>query len=178
MCTPQAKQAFRQWHAQRWLAPAKLLEQKSTSVRPVLLPFWLFETSVRVQSSASLGFAAEGCAACAFPNNDARCKAWTSRQLKAPLHLQTTAVHAPELNGSEMSPCRKQDGSMIWRESEQRSQHREYPWTLGSMQIYGSYKYRRDFIEAVKCPGSLSRTRLLKASCSNLAWEICTGDAI
>jgi hypothetical protein len=52
---------------------------------------------------------------------------------------------------------------MIWRESEKRSQHREYPWTLGSMQIYGSYKYRRDFIEAVKCPGSLSRTRPLKA---------------
>lgn len=51
---------------------------------------------------------------------------------------------------------------MIWRESEQRSQHREYPWTLGAMQIYGSYKYRRDFIEAVKCPGSLSRTRPLK----------------
>lgn len=53
---------------------------------------------------------------------------------------------------------------MIWRDSEQRSRHREYPWTLGSMQIYGSYKYRRDFIEAVKCPGALSRTRPLKAS--------------
>lgn len=73
--------------------------------------------------------------------------------------------------------CRKQDGSMIWRESEQRSQHREYPWTLGSMQIYGSYRYRRDFIEAVKCPGSLSRTRPLKVgrrkSCCFLSEMLC-----
>ncbi len=51
---------------------------------------------------------------------------------------------------------------MLWRESEPCSRHREYPWTLGSMQIYSSYKYRRDFVEAVKCPGSLARTRPLR----------------
>ncbi len=51
---------------------------------------------------------------------------------------------------------------MLWRESDVRHRFREYPWTLGSMQIYGSYKYRRDFIETVKCPGALSRTRSLK----------------
>ncbi len=56
----QAKQAFRQWHAQRWLAPTKLLEVPGSSIRPVLLPFWLFEVSVHVQHSATLGFAAEG----------------------------------------------------------------------------------------------------------------------
>jgi len=58
----QAKKSFRDWHGQRWLSPAKLLEQPTSSVRPVLLPFWLFEASVRVQHSATLGFAAEGCA--------------------------------------------------------------------------------------------------------------------
>lgn len=56
----QAKQAFRQWHAQRWLAPTKLLEVPGSSIRPVLLPFWFFEVSVHVQHSATLGFAAEG----------------------------------------------------------------------------------------------------------------------
>ena len=56
---------------------------------------------------------------------------------------------------------RKQDGSMIWRQSEEYSRHREYPWTLGAMQIYASYNYRRDFIDAVKAPGALIHTRAL-----------------
>lgn len=56
----QAKEAFRHWHSQRWLAPTKLLEVPGSSIRPVLLPFWLFEVSVHVQHSARLGFLPEG----------------------------------------------------------------------------------------------------------------------
>ena len=56
----QAKRQFEGWHGQRWLAPRKLLDRQNSSVTPKLLPFWLFEVSVRVRHSATLGFAAEG----------------------------------------------------------------------------------------------------------------------
>jgi hypothetical protein len=50
---------------------------------------------------------------------------------------------------------------MVWRPVAGRRKHREYPWTLGSMQVYASYRYRRDLVEAVKSPGALTRTRPL-----------------
>jgi len=112
----QAKEAFRHWHSQRWLAPTKLLEVPGSSIRPVLLPFWLFEVSVHVQHSARLGFLPEG----------------------------------------------KPDGPIHWSESGTYSRHREYPWNLASMQIYASYKWRRDFVDGIKSAGSLTRTRPLK----------------
>lgn len=52
---------------------------------------------------------------------------------------------------------------MHWTQSGQYSRHREYPWNLASMQIYASYKWRRDFIDGIKSAGSLTRTRALKA---------------
>ena len=58
---------------------------------------------------------------------------------------------------------RKPDGTMLWSHSGQYSRHREYPWNLPSMQIYASYKWRRDFINGIKSAGSLTRTRSLKA---------------
>ena len=50
---------------------------------------------------------------------------------------------------------------MVWRAVQSRRKHREYPWTLGSMQVYASYRYRRDLVEAVKTAGALTRTRPL-----------------
>ena len=50
---------------------------------------------------------------------------------------------------------------MVWRVVESRRRHREYPWTLGSMQVCASYRYRRDLVEAVKSAGALTRTRPL-----------------
>ena len=56
---------------------------------------------------------------------------------------------------------RSKDKDMVWRPVESRRKHREYPWTLGSMQVYASYRYRRDLVEAVKAAGALTRTRPL-----------------
>lgn len=112
----QAKASFKQWHAQRWLAPTRLLDKPDSSIRAVLLPFWLFEVSVHVQHSANLGFAISG--------------------------------HA--------------DGALHWSESKQYSKYREYPWNLKCMQIYASYKWRRDFVKGIKTSGCLTRTRPLK----------------
>ena len=58
----QAKDAFRQWHGEKWLAPSGLLEQPGTHMRAALLPFWLFEVSVRSEYSATVGVAADPCA--------------------------------------------------------------------------------------------------------------------
>lgn len=51
---------------------------------------------------------------------------------------------------------------MHWSESKQHNKYREYPWNLNCMQIYASYKWRRDFINGIKSPGCLTRTRPLK----------------
>jgi len=56
---------------------------------------------------------------------------------------------------------RNKEKDMVWRPVESRRKHREYPWTLGSMQVYASYRYRRDLVEAVKTAGALTRTRPL-----------------
>ena len=69
-CVRQAKEAFRQWHGEKWLAPDGLLEQPGTVMRAALLPFWLFEVSVRTEYTATVGVAADPCA---FQHRDMLC---------------------------------------------------------------------------------------------------------
>eukprot|EP00884_Botryococcus_braunii_P003386 jgi/Botrbrau1/13048/Bobra.0187s0010.1 len=38
-----------------------------------------------------------------------------------------------------------------------------YPWSMLSMQVYASYKYRRDLVKAAQVPGILSRSRQITA---------------
>ncbi|KAK9814057.1 hypothetical protein WJX72_000065 [[Myrmecia] bisecta] len=115
----QAHDIFHEWHGDKWLAPTKMLQHPSASVRPVLLPFWLFEAAIRVEYTGVLGFPVE-----------------------------------------EGKPS----SGTVWKETHWRDRgYQEYPWTLGSMQVYASYTYRRDLTEAAKEPGMLSRTRVLKA---------------
>ena len=45
----EAQAAFESWQRGHWLAPNKVLGEGTSAVRPVLLPFWLFEATVQVQ---------------------------------------------------------------------------------------------------------------------------------
>ncbi|KAK9915278.1 hypothetical protein WJX75_007018 [Coccomyxa subellipsoidea] len=69
--------------------------------------------------------------------------------------------------------------SMVWKDTHWRVRgFREYPWTLSSMQVYASYKYRRDLAEAAKVTGIMGRSRQLKRSEAEhlLADEVGWGD--
>ena len=45
---------FEQWHADKWLSPRRVLHKAGAEMRPVLLPFWLFEAAIRVEYSAQV----------------------------------------------------------------------------------------------------------------------------
>lgn len=50
-----AQDKFEQWHADKWLSPRRVLHKAGAEMRPVLLPFWLFEAAIRVEYSAQVG---------------------------------------------------------------------------------------------------------------------------
>ncbi|BDA43750.1 probable chaperone protein DnaJ at C-terminar half [Coccomyxa sp. Obi] len=69
--------------------------------------------------------------------------------------------------------------SMVWKDTHWRVRgFREYPWTLSSMQVYASYKYRRDLADAAKVAGIMGRSRQLRRSEAEhlLADEVGWGD--
>ena len=45
----EAQEAFEAWHQSHWLAPGRLLRKGLGSMHAALLPFWIFETTVRVE---------------------------------------------------------------------------------------------------------------------------------
>ena len=55
LATLQAQEAFKSWQGQKWLAPRKLLSEGRLELRSALLPFWLFDTTVEVTCTASVG---------------------------------------------------------------------------------------------------------------------------
>lgn len=52
--TLQAKDNFEQWHAEKWLSPRRVLQKAGAEMRPVLLPFWLFEAAIKVEYAAQV----------------------------------------------------------------------------------------------------------------------------
>jgi len=52
--TLQAKDKFEQWHAEKWLSPRRVLQKAGAEMRPVLLPFWLFEAAIKVEYAAQV----------------------------------------------------------------------------------------------------------------------------
>ncbi|KAK9868972.1 hypothetical protein WJX84_008119 [Apatococcus fuscideae] len=51
-------------------------------------------------------------------------------------------------------------GVLRWQEVEEKaSSLQDYPWSLPHMQVYASYKYRRDLAEAVKSADAYDRAR-------------------
>jgi hypothetical protein len=56
----QAQAAFEAWQRSNWLAPSRLLRRGLVGMRAALLPFWLFEATVRVE------YTGEPAAACAL----------------------------------------------------------------------------------------------------------------
>ncbi|KAK9813578.1 hypothetical protein WJX73_008249 [Symbiochloris irregularis] len=51
-----AQAAFEAWQGGHWLAPNNVLGEGTSAVRPVMLPFWLFEATVAVQYAGKLGY--------------------------------------------------------------------------------------------------------------------------
>jgi len=52
--TLQAKDKFEQWHAEKWLSPRRVLQKAGAEMRPVLLPFWLFEAAIKIEYAAQV----------------------------------------------------------------------------------------------------------------------------
>ncbi len=50
----EAGRVFDEWHASKWFSPGKLLSQGRGTLKPVLLPFWLFEAAVNVEYTGSI----------------------------------------------------------------------------------------------------------------------------
>ena len=50
----QAQDKFEQWHAEKWLSPRRVLQKAGAQMRPVLLPFWLFEAAIKVEYTAQV----------------------------------------------------------------------------------------------------------------------------
>ena len=55
----QAQTALKSWHRQKWLAPRKLLLEGRSDLRSAFLPFWLFDTSVEISCTASVGLSVD-----------------------------------------------------------------------------------------------------------------------
>lgn len=55
----QAQDKFELWHAEKWLSPRRVLQKAGAQMRPVLLPFWLFEAAIKVEYSAQVNSALE-----------------------------------------------------------------------------------------------------------------------
>ena len=51
---PQAQDKFEEWHAEKWLSPRRVLQKAGAQMRPVLLPFWLFEAAIKVEYTAQV----------------------------------------------------------------------------------------------------------------------------
>ncbi len=49
----QAQEAFEAWQQSHWLAPGRLLRRGLGSMHSALLPFWIFEATVKVDYSGT-----------------------------------------------------------------------------------------------------------------------------
>ena len=149
----QAAKIFEAWHDARWLAPAHLLKGADAAasldegsdaaaaaaaahvptIRPTLLPFWLFETGVHVEYRGEVRVPREG------EGGDDR-----------------GASPASDADADA-------DPAFAWRDTGWRTRgYREYPWTLGAMQVCATYAVRRDLASAAAVPGFLGRSRPLR----------------
>lgn len=50
----QAQEAFEAWQQSHWLAPGRLLRKGLGGMHSALLPFWIFEATVKVEYSGTV----------------------------------------------------------------------------------------------------------------------------
>jgi len=156
----QAAKIFEAWHDSRWLAPSHLLR------------------GVDADAALDDGGGGGGTAAASSSDDPAppHHTAPIIRPALLPFWLFETGVHV-EYRGEIRVPQESEGGGggggdgesaappapSTWKDMGWRSRgYREYPWTLGAMQVCATYAVRRDLASAAAVPGFLGRSRPLR----------------